>query len=350
MLLLATGIIRIPFFDDEHLPLTIKLGLIYTIAFLVTACGQFFLPARLALTGDLVPEPARGRAIGLDYVTENLAAIVGPPLAALLFLVGVQWALIINALTFVASLVAVGLIKPPVAAHSVAPGSSGNVWEELLEGARFLKGNRTLRTITITISLAMLGLGAVNALNVFFVQQNLNATAAIYASVSTAVGIGAIAGALCAALVVRRLGEGRAFWLSTVGIGTVILCLSRTTLIPPALVLAVLSGMLQAVVNVAIGPLLLNATPRVLVGRVSSLLNPTITLAALTSVSVSGWLTSTILRTLNVTWLGIHFGPIDTIFTVGGSLALLAGIYARNSLRSNEQPIDHSKKYHSGAL
>jgi hypothetical protein len=112
-------------------------------------------------------------------------------------------------------------------------------------------------------------------------------------------------------------------------------------------VLAVMSGMLQAVVNVAIGPLVLNATPRVLVGRVSSLLNPTITLAALFSVAVSGWLASTVLRTFNVTWLGIHFGPIDTIFTAGGGLALLAGIYARYSLRSHEQPIDHSKEYHS---
>lgn len=336
-LLLTTGIVPLPFWADGHLPLLWQLGAIYLVVFLATTCAQFFNPARLALTGDIVAEPLLGRAFGFDYSTENLAFIVGPTLAALLFLWGVQWALAINALSFVVSFVMVAAIHPPAAARSVAPGERGNVGRELGEGMRFFVGNRVLRTLTITICIAMLGFGALKVLNVFFVQDNLHSGTVIYAWLMAASSIGAVAGALVAAGPVKWLGAGRAFGLATMIIGVCLLIFSRMALVVPALALVFVAGLMEAVVNVATGPLLLTATPREMVGRISSLLNPLVTLVSLLSVMLAGWLDSNLLQGLHVVVGAFTFGPVDTIYTFAGLIAILAGLYALRNLHGMKQ-------------
>lgn len=69
-------------------------------------------------------------------------------------------------------------------------------------------------------------------------------------------------------------------------------------------------------------------------------------LASVTSMVVAGLLDSTALHDFHATLLGIHFGPVDTIYTAMGLLTLLAGIYAMLTLRgvrvqpsSEEQPL-----------
>jgi hypothetical protein len=54
-----------------------------------------------------------------------LATIVGPPLASLLIGFGVQWALIIDALSFLVVFAALLAVRAPKAAVSVAPALRG---------------------------------------------------------------------------------------------------------------------------------------------------------------------------------------------------------------------------------
>jgi hypothetical protein len=69
------------------------------------------------------------------------------------------------------------------------------------------------------------------------------------------------------------------------------------------------------------------------VGRVTAVINPLGRLAALISVAMAGALVSTVLRGFHASVLGISFGPVDTIFTGMGLLAVIGGIYVRVSLR-----------------
>ena len=101
----------------------------------------------------------------------------------------------------------------------------------------------------------------------------------------------------------------------------------------PFLVLIALVGIFQAGLNVAAGPLLLHVTPRELVGRVSSVIDPMSSLASIVSIGLAGILASTVLQHLDATLLGLHFGPIDTIFTGTGILVVLGGLYAMVNLR-----------------
>jgi hypothetical protein len=95
-----------------------------------------------------------------------------------------------------------------------------------------------------------------------------------------------------------------------------------------------LTGIANAIPNVATGPLVINSTPRELLGRVSSVISPVTTLSALGSSALGGYLYGTVLHDFHFTVLGFSFGPLDTIFTVVGLMLLAAGIYARAGLRS----------------
>src|SRR5262249_17078449 len=91
----------LPIRDGSRLPGGWQLGAIELVVGVGTAAAQFFSPSRLTLIGDVVDEDQQARATGLGQATQSLSIVIGPPLAALLFFSGgVQWALLINALSF----------------------------------------------------------------------------------------------------------------------------------------------------------------------------------------------------------------------------------------------------------
>ncbi|HKD74922.1 MAG TPA: MFS transporter, partial [Ktedonobacterales bacterium] len=137
-----------------------------------------------------------------------------------------------------------------------------------------------------------------------------------------------ITGAGLASIFAQRLGMKRTYWMSVVLMGIMIVVLARLS--SPWLVigLAFFIGIPQAALNVAIGPFLLNAAPREMVGRISSLFNPIVVIAQLASIAIAGYLTGVVLAGLHGTLLGIMYGPIDTIFTFAGILAICGGLFA----------------------
>jgi MFS family permease len=102
-------------------------------------------------------------------------------------------------------------------------------------------------------------------------------------------------------------------------------------------------GVSNAGINVTVGPLLLHLTPREFVGRISSVMTPSVTLASMASAAIAGYLVGNVLRGLHVSLLNITFGPLDTVFMVSGILVIGAGVYAMLALRgvalSREQPV-----------
>lgn len=333
------------------LPLVWQLATAYAVVLLVSACGQFFNPALLALISDLVPEQDLPRASGLSEVTWNTASVLGPPLAAPLVLsLGIEWALALNAASFVVSYLTLRAIRSPhlthrgheaPAPHAPKPeGAQGQmadgwrgVWRELQDGLRFVLANRTVRTVTLAIAIAMLGAGLLHVLDYFFVTQSLHAPPALYGLVGPAFGVGSIAGALLAGKIAPRLGVARTFVYSLLGVGLAIVLLSRQTSLIPALAVWVVFGVVNAGANVAMMPLLLGATPRQLVGRMNALFFTAISAASLLSSALAGWLDSDVLRGFSATFLGLRFGPVDTLLTVTGLLICAGGVYAALGLR-----------------
>ena len=334
LLLLPAGILPLPFLVAGRLPIFWQLGLIYSTVFLTSACTQFFGPAIFALIGDIVDEPHRARAAGLTQLIVSLGTVIGPSLATLLFFnLGVQWALLLNAFSFVVSFLAILAIRPPQTVVSGELESQGNFFREFGQGIRFYAGNRVLMTILISVTLVMAGAGALNALGIFFVTHNLHTPVSFFGFLSSVLGAGAVVGAVLASAFAQRLGLKRTFWLSLLAAGVLVLVYARLTNLVPAMVVLFLLGLVTTAVDVAAGPLVLDVTPRELVGRVAALLNPALTLVTMLSVAAAGYLYSTVLQSFHATLVGITFGPIDTIFTVTGILVFVGGLYAMVNLR-----------------
>ncbi len=348
-LLLVSGIIPLPFFAGGRPPQIVQLSAIYSVVFLSSICSQFFSPSRLSLIGDIVPDASRERASALQQGSYAMAQVLGPPLAApLLITLGVQWALIINALSFLVSFATIYAMRIPSAARSVVPGEQGHFWQELREGINFAFNHPVIRTVMILLIIATLGTGAVDALIAFFTAQNLHVEVKAVGYLAGSLGAGTIVGAFMMSIFDKWLRAERLLSLGAIAAGIVFLLFSRTTSLLSAVILAFLVGFFLAATNVSAGPLILRSTPRSMLGPVNSIMDPMQMLASLVAVALSGYLVSTILQNFQQNILGITFGPIDTIFAVSALLIALGGVYAALNLRSArkevlQQPLSNAK-------
>jgi MFS family permease len=333
-LLLLVSVAPLPLLPGGRLPIGWQLGIAYAVVFLASACAQFFNPSQMALIGDIVEERQRPRASGLSQATFSLAILVAPPLAApVLFAFGVQWALLVDALSFVVSFLTILAIRPPRLTEQKTDAKPPQFLREFAEGIRFFGSSRVLMTILLAGIVALLGAGALNALDLFFVTQNLHTDPSLYGILGAAGGAGGLLGAVLASIFAQRLGVARMFWLALTAMGVFAIGYARLTSFAPALAVNLLFGFCNGPINVAIDPLILHVTRRDFVGRVMAVLLPAINLASVASIALAGLLASTLLHGFHATLLGITFGPIDTIFTGTGILVMLSGLYAMVNLR-----------------
>jgi len=334
LLVLPAASFSLPLLGRVQLPLSWRLGVVYTDVVLLAIFAQFFIPAQFALIKDIVPQKRQDQALETFQAIQGLAVIIGPPVAAVLvFGLGVVWALVLNALSFVVVFLATLAIQAPPSAHSVAPGEAGHFSREFLDGVGYVAGHVVLRTILVAEVLTWLGFGALQSLGYFFVTGNLHAPASDYGLLGADFGVGAIAGAVLVTVIGQRIGLARLLWIGLVTSGLFVIVMSHLTSLYPALVAAFLFGVSTTAVIVTAGPLALDSTSREFVGRVTAVINPLGRLAALVSVALAGSLVSTVLRGFHASVLGISFGPVDSVFTGFGLLAVMGGIYTRVSLR-----------------
>jgi MFS family permease len=316
-----------PIFAD--IPVSVKLLIIYVVVFFAGICSQFFNPSSFALIGDIVPEEYRARATGLEESMAGLAYIVAPLIAVPLFIgMGATFAILFNALSFAISFLMILALRPPQSTISLQEGQRPNFLREYGEGLAFMVKNKVLVTVIIGAFLAVIPEGALNALGVFFYQQNLQAPITLYGLVGSASGTGGIVGALLAAFFAQRLGVGRVFGGALLCAGAVMLVYARTTSLPIALVCIFLTGLLVAAVNVAVGPLVLGVAPKELLGRIAATATSTLSISSLLSITILSSLASTVLLRFHTTVGGFVFSTYDVIFAFTGVVAMMGGAFA----------------------
>jgi MFS family permease len=317
------------------LPVGVRLGVIYAVVALCAVAAQFFNPARYGLLATVVADADRERMGSITAGTGALAAIVGPALAAaLLVFADIGWSLLFTAAMFAISYTAVAGIR--VGRPSGAPADTvpDGLWRELTAGLRFFAGNRLLKVMLGTTVMVVVGVSAINTLDIFFVTRNLHAPVQVYGLLGTAFGIGSLVGAGLAAAFATRLRATRVYSYGFVLVGVLLVGYSRTTTPVGAVIVVFCTGIPVAVVNSMVGPLVMRAAPAQLIGRVSSVLQPATQLASLASVALSAWLASVVLPDLDGTFAGVHFGAIDTIFLGAGVIIATTGVWAVHALRA----------------
>jgi MFS family permease len=329
---MVAGLTGLSFVPVRALPVWLWLSAVYLVVFVLNASGQFFNPARFATIGDVVHgEEERVRAAGLAEATTSAAGIIGPPIAALLLLtVGFQWALALNGISYLVSYLAIRFLRlasePGRPAAVAGRGTSRR--SEFSFGLRLFARNRFLVTLLTVTVICQCGTGAISALNVFFVTTDLHASSRLFGIAETAMGIGFIVGALAAGRMVRWLGARTLTWSGLLAAGLLAAAYAMQRSFPAGLVMLAAYAVPIAMLNTAVAPLLLDAAPREYLGRVMAVFTPVNQLACMTSVVVSGWLTSTVLRTFRATVAGVTLNSVSLIFVVAGGLIIVSGIRA----------------------
>lgn len=245
----------------HRLPLGAELAAIYAVVAAESAFAQFFNPSRLAMLGLIVAPVDRPQASGMLQATSSTASIIGSPLAApVLFALGVQWALVIDAVSFLISFAAIRSLQPPPAGEQ--PPERSGFLAEFRTGLRFFAASRVLVALSVGVVTCTLGTGALNALAVFFLRDNLHASVSWLGTLYAAIGIGGVGGALLGGWAGRRIGSARVFWLAMVLGGLLLLVYSRLTQFPVALAVGGLVGLMFGALNAAAPPLFLAAIPQ----------------------------------------------------------------------------------------
>jgi MFS family permease len=180
----------------------VQLWHVYVFAFLLGCAAAFDSPARQTFAAELVDERHLPNAVALNSTSFNAARMIGPAIAgALIASVGSGWVFLINALSFVAvlgSLILLRADKPGLDARSTR--ARGN----LADGFRYVQRRPDLKA-----ALLMLFLIGTFGLNFPIFISTMSVTVfhagpAAYGLLTSMMAAGSVLGALMAAARPRR--------------------------------------------------------------------------------------------------------------------------------------------------
>jgi DHA3 family tetracycline resistance protein-like MFS transporter len=160
----------------------------------------FFSPSADAIVPDLLPASELGQANALDQLMKPLALrLAGPAVGGVLIsLVGVGSAFALDALTFVASIVALLCMRP----LRRAPAAGGSVVRELAAGWRYVRRHTWLWATFASAAIAyLLFMGPTEVLLPWVVKHQVGGGAGELGAVFAAGGVGSVG---CAVLMGQR--------------------------------------------------------------------------------------------------------------------------------------------------
>lgn len=205
------------------------LASVYTLAGLSAAAAAFDAPARQSLFPNLVPREHLPNAVSLNTILFQTASVVGPSLGGIVIAIaGVGWAYLINAVSFLAVIAALVMMRD-VPTH--APGERGEVsFRAALEGFRFVFTSPIIRGSMLLDFFATF-FSSATALLPIFAQDILRVGPREYGWLYAATSIGALATGLVMVRIVDSIHRrGRVLFVSVFayGVATVLFGFSRS--------------------------------------------------------------------------------------------------------------------------
>ncbi len=240
-------------------------------------CGgtlsAFEIPARQSLIIDLVVRDDLLDAIALNSGGFNLARILGPTVAAVVIAsLGLSWCFGFNAVSYLAVLVGLALIRMP----RVAPAAGGEVAHPsalagMREALRYVRNDRVMWILMRIVAVfSILSVPLLTLLPVV-ARDQLHQNVSGYGGLMTSYGIGALLGALFIASQGARLSSGRTLRASSLGLGIGIVIFSLSHSLVFSAVTIFFCGIAVVTNNALINTLLQHRVPNELRGRVMAI-------------------------------------------------------------------------------
>ena len=193
-----------------HLDL-LSIGGLLAIACLIGVFSVLFDVSWMSFVPTLVKDPDQyveaNQKMG---VTQSTTDVAGPGVAGVLIgWVGPATALVVDALSYLASLLSLLLIRTPE--PEPPPAADRQLRRELVEGVRWVFGHPVLRPLAVFAPFTNFSLTCVSTLFLLYAVRVEGLTAAEVGLVLSVASVGALVGALVAPAVLRRHPVGPAY-------------------------------------------------------------------------------------------------------------------------------------------
>jgi len=279
-------------------------------------------PTRQSFVHEMVGSQLLRNAVTLNSTAINLARVIGPALAgALIAGVGLASCFIINSVSYLAVLICLLMMRdselnaaPPIRAMK----------GQLLKGFAYMWKTPVIRDILIMMAIVGTLAYEFQVSLPLLAKYTFHGTAASFAMLTSAMGMGAVLGGLFSA----SRGRSRPVWVAwaSLAFGTAILIVSLSPGLSFAAIALVAVGIFS-ILFTSLGntTLQLECQPAMR-GRVMAIW----TVAFMGSTPIGGPI---------IGWVGEHASPRWSL-VVGGLAALLAGAYGLMSIRKNYSKIN----------
>jgi MFS family permease len=180
---------------------TVQLWHIYVLAMLLGLTTSLDQPTRSAFVIEMVGREDLPNAVALNSSLSNLARIVGPGLGGIIIAAsGVTMLFLLNALSFLAVMVGLALIKShelhaKVLEHR-SVGERQNTWQSLREGVDYVWKTPAVVLVILVVGLVLLFGANFNVVLPLFATDVLHVGAKGFGFLSAAIGVGALLSAL----------------------------------------------------------------------------------------------------------------------------------------------------------
>ena len=213
-----------------------------------------------------------------------------------------------------------------------------NAFRDFVEGLRFVRSERIVRTLVTGAWIAFTGGGAVIALGPIFADRIVDGSRAAaqtaWGALIVAVGIGLVGGMITAGAIARRIARERIFPLGLILSGFAVIIVASMTSMAPTIVATVFTGFGAGVAWVTIFTLLQERTSDQLRGRTFATLYTGVMLSLF--VALGGWplLAGAIGdHTLHAGGYIFDLSGVRIVLWLGGGFLMAAGFIAIRTMR-----------------
>lgn len=206
--------------------------LLLTFTFLIGCGSAFTAPAWQASVGDMVTREHVPAAVALNSMGFNIARSVGPALGGIIVAtIGAAGAFALNAVTYIAPIVALSRWRPPVA-MKLLPNESLTV--AITAGLRYVRMSPAIRKVLIRSAVFGFGGIAVLALMPLIAKHSIGGGPLTYGLLFGSFGAGAVTGAFSSSRLRRRLSTETIVRVASVAFGLALAGAAFSEVLPAA--------------------------------------------------------------------------------------------------------------------
>lgn len=291
-----------------------QVWMLYMIGFLMACTSQFFYPSRNAVLPLIIEDQEDLlTANGLMQIIMTVGLLVGPALAGFsIGLWGEKIAFFANAAGFGFSAIAILTMRVPRTTSGTSANNIALVWLELCDGLAYLFKSRILVGVMICLSVVMLGLGAINAVYVPYLQRAFQVGPEGLGIVDSAQGVGMVVGGVILGFLSTRMSKKMMVVWGLAVIGLMFIAQGLSPTFAFIVAFSVPIGIALVPAEAGLTTIMQLAVPDLKRGRVGSSLNAVTTAASLISMAFAS---------LMGEWIGLR-----TIYIIFGGIVAVSGL------------------------